>query len=167
MTTDPCPEKRVGVYIHVPFCVKKCGYCDFYSRVGFSDFDRYTDALMLELEDMAALAEDRQIDTVYIGGGTPSLLPPKNMLSILEKIDDAFDVAKNAEVTMEANPATVDGKTLKKYRRAGLNRLSLGVQSADDNELRMLSRIHTFAEAEEAFDAARDAGIRNVSVELM
>ena len=160
-------KKTLGLYLHIPFCEKKCGYCDFYSKVGFTDYSRFTDALMLEIEDLAPLAKDRTVDTVFIGGGTPSLLPQKMMLTLLDKLADSFDIDKNAEVTMEANPATVDKKTLKKYRRAGINRLSLGIQSADDNELRVLTRIHTFSEAEDAFMEAREAGFSNINVDLM
>jgi len=161
------PEKRLGLYLHIPFCEKKCDYCDFYSVTGFTDFERYADALMLEIEDNAKLADGYVVDTIYIGGGTPTVMPIKQMKEILYALYANFNVDRDAEVTIEANPATVDKRSLKKLLKAGVNRLSLGLQSTDNEELRLLSRIHTFEDFEDAFYDAREAGFENINVDLM
>ena len=125
-------EKKLGLYIHIPFCEHKCDYCDFYSITKFQDHVRFTDTILLQMEDYAEKAAEYEIDTIYIGGGTPTVLPVNRMLEIITGIYRNFNVSPNVEFTMEANPATVNLKMLKRYRKAGVNRLSFGLQSASD-----------------------------------
>jgi len=160
-------EKKLGLYIHIPFCERKCDYCDFYSVVKFEDYVRFTDSILLQMEDYSERAENHIVDTIYIGGGTPTVLPVKRMLEIIDGIYRNFNVAQNAEFTMEANPATVDLKMLKKYRKAGVNRLSFGLQSASDKELENLTRIHTFDDFAASYEMAKQAGFKNINVDLM
>ena len=160
-------EKKLGLYIHIPFCEHKCDYCDFYSVVNFEDYVRFTDTILLQMEDFAEKTADYTIDTVYIGGGTPTVLPEKRMLEIIDGIYRNFNVSDNVEFTMEANPATVNKKILKKYYKAGVNRLSFGLQSAVDEELASLSRIHNYEEFEESYKMAKQAGFENINVDIM
>lgn len=159
----------LGLYIHIPFCKSKCAYCDFYSMSGTNDDDmrRYTDALLLQMEDYSKAASAYRVDTVFIGGGTPTVLPVKCMADIINGIHRCFDVSKGAEFTMEANPATISPSTLSKWRRAGVNRLSIGLQSANSDELSALSRIHTKTDFEASYLAARKAGYENINVDIM
>ena len=143
-----------GLYIHVPFCVRKCPYCDFYSVTDKQLKTAYVDAVIEEIREL------KDIDTVFIGGGTPTSIG-----SELVRLCEA--VPKAGEFTVEANPGTVDLPLLKALREAGVNRISFGVQSFNDNELRALGRIHSAAQAEEAFFAAREAGFDNISLDLM
>ena len=162
-------KKPLGLYIHIPFCKSKCEYCDFCSIVPNSKgvIEHYVDALLLQMEDWSPKCKKYQLDSIYFGGGTPTFLDAKHLVRIINGIYDNFNVARNAEVSMECNPATVDFKELRKLRRAGVNRLSIGVQSANDNELRALGRIHTYAQFEETYQNARAAGFENISVDLM
>jgi oxygen-independent coproporphyrinogen-3 oxidase len=160
-------EKKLGLYIHIPFCEHKCDYCDFYSVTKFNDYVRYTDTLLLQMEDFSEKASNYIVNTIYIGGGTPTVLPVKRMLEIIDGIYRNFNVAENVEFTMEANPATVNKKMLKKYYKAGVNRLSFGMQSAIDEELASLSRIHTFEEFVNSYDMAKKAGFENINVDIM
>lgn len=157
----------LGLYIHIPFCASKCAYCDFYSLPGDADFKRYADALILHMEDYSAAASDRVIDSVFIGGGTPTVMPPKQLARIIEGVYSNFTVLDNAEFTVEANPATVDTRTLRALRRSGVNRLSLGLQSASNSELEALSRIHSFEDFKNTFESARKAGFKNINVDIM
>ena len=159
--------KRLGLYVHFPFCKNKCAYCDFYSVVGHNNIDKYIDALMLQCEDYSASCEPYAVDTVFLGGGTPTIVPEKDMLQLIDCIYEHFHVTVDAEVTMEANPATVNLSQLKKYHKAGINRLSIGVQSACDAELKALSRIHTYGEFEKTYKQARKAGFDNINLDLM
>ncbi len=161
------PKKPLGLYIHIPFCQSKCPYCDFYSNAGKADYRRYVDALLLHLEDYSESLKNYSVDTLYIGGGTPSILPAKLIIDLIESIADYVDVEETAEITMEANPATLTASTLKKLRKVGVNRLSIGLQSAQANELKALGRIHSFEQFRSGFLAARDAGFENISVDLM
>lgn len=153
-----------GLYIHIPFCVKKCEYCDFTS---------YTDCFHLEKEYLSALSEefkcyeDKQVDTVYIGGGTPTSLSTDGLLFLMDKIFEYFDVTDDAEITMEVNPKTADIKKLKALRLAGVNRLSIGVQSFNDEELEKIGRIHTSLDAKNCILDAKFAGFKNISIDLM
>ena len=162
-------KKKLGLYVHIPFCHAKCAYCDFYSQSGASDalMQRYTDALLLQMEDYSAAARGHVVDSVFIGGGTPTALPVDTMCELLSGIHRNFNVARGAEFTMEANPATVTLASLKKYRKMGVNRLSIGLQSAQEDELAALSRIHTLEDFEASYKAARQAGFDNISVDLM
>ncbi len=160
---------KLGIYVHVPFCLSKCAYCDFYSFVpgGEDVFERYTAALCSHMAYYKDAAKGRTVDTVYIGGGTPTVMPVKMLCRILDAVKKNFKVAKDAEITIEANPATADKKTFARLRRHGVNRVSIGLQSSDDRELKALSRIHSAEEFRECFSAARDAKIGNISVDLM
>ena len=137
-------DKTLGLYIHIPFCISKCPYCDFYSGTDDSLMGRYTDALVLHMEDYAGSASSYDVDTVYFGGGTPTSMPVACLLDVTDGIYDNFTLREDTEFTVEANPATVTYQELKKLRRAGVNRLSIGLQSADDGELKALGRVHTF-----------------------
>ena len=160
-------EKNLGLYLHIPFCHSKCPYCDFHSGTDTGLTSRYTEALLLHMEDYARAAAAHDVDTVFFGGGTPTVLPVNRLISLLDGIFDTFTVRGDAEITVEANPATVTLSELKRLRRAGFNRLSMGLQSANNQELEALGRIHTFEEFVDSFRAARKAGFRNISVDLM
>ena len=159
----------LGIYIHVPFCRSKCQYCDFYSLSTKDDklMDGYLDAICAHIKEAGALAPAYKVDTVYFGGGTPSFFGAEGMATILTYIRRSFDVDNNAEITFEANPDSVTDKLLKRLRAEGFNRVSLGIQTDDDEVLRKLGRPHTFANAVAAYHRIRKAGFRNVSVDLM
>lgn len=161
--------RNLGLYIHIPFCRTKCLYCDFCSFVSRDEQQReaYVGALLREIE--ARGTKDYSVDTVYFGGGTPSLLSAEQIGRILGEIKESFNVSPDAEITLECNPMTVsDGdKYFKELRALGVNRLSLGVQSAVDGELKLIGRRHSFEDAKATFLAARGAGFENISVDLM
>ena len=163
------PVKPLGLYIHIPFCKSKCIYCDFYSLPRAEDrMDRYVSALCRQLAEIAQRTTAHTVDSVYLGGGTPSYLGEKRLRRILKTVKKHYHLSRDAEITLEANPDSAgDWQALRSLRRAGMNRLSLGVQSADDGLLRTLGRPHTFAQAEEAAAAARRARIRNLSLDLI
>lgn len=162
-------KQPLGIYIHIPFCKSKCGYCDFCSHppADEREIERYLNALMLNMQDFSAAAQHCTVDTVYIGGGTPTLLAPKQLRTLLDCVFDAFDIEKDAEITAEANPGTVDRRALRTLRKSGINRISFGLQSANDEELRALGRIHTRADFEKSYDDARRAGFDNINIDLM
>ncbi len=146
-----------GVYVHWPFCAAKCPYCDFNSHVRREiDQARWRRALVGAIETTARAVPGRVVDTVFFGGGTPSLMPPETVAAVLEAISSGWTLAEGAEVTLEANPTSVEAGRFRGYRDAGVNRLSMGVQALDDADLRALGRMHTVAEAVQAFDVARD-----------
>lgn len=154
------------LYIHIPFCVRKCAYCDFLSAPGSEEAKAsYTKALLREIE--AVKTEKREVSSIFVGGGTPSALSPSLMGDIFEKIHESFSVAQDAEITIEANPGTLSKEKLFLYKNAGINRLSLGLQSPEEAELKSLGRIHTYEEFLESFSLAREAGFQNINVDLM
>ncbi len=159
----------LGIYIHIPFCRSKCDYCDFYSLAGCGGekMDLCQKALLAHIREAAPTAADRQVDTVYFGGGTPSYYGAKRLAEVLKTLKKHYHLAKDCEITVEANPDTADFRTLRALRRAGVNRVSLGVQSACDRDLAALHRVHTFAQAAEAVAAARKAKLHNVSLDLI
>ena len=161
--------KPLGLYIHIPFCKSKCIYCDFYSLPNSEGkMDRYVSVLCRQLAEIAPHTAAHEVDTVYFGGGTPSWLGEKRLRQILKTVEKYYRLAKKPEITLECNPDSAgDWKTLRALRRAGFNRISLGVQSADDEQLKQLGRPHTFAQAEEAVAAARRAKIKNLSLDLI
>ena len=161
--------RPLGLYVHIPFCRQKCGYCDFYSLPGREErMDAYCKALIAHLTETAPRAERHSVDTVYFGGGTPSLLGEKRLREILKCIDKRYHVARDAEITLEANPDSAnDWRALRALRKAGFNRISLGMQSADDTELRGIGRVHTFDQVRQAVDAARRAKFDNLSLDLI
>ena len=160
---------RAAIYIHFPFCLKKCLYCDFNSSAGSgSDADQYVELL---LDEMAlrrrALPEEVSASTLYFGGGTPSLMSPQQVGRLVERAAALFHLESGAELTIEANPGTLSLEKLAGYRAAGVNRLSLGIQSFEDRLLARLGRVHSAKEAVFAFEAARRAGFDNLSIDLM
>ena len=170
------------LYIHIPFCVRKCRYCDFLSFASDACVrEKYVDQLIREIEsipeeDAGQCPENaaprlnlagRTVETIFIGGGTPSLLPPSAVERILAAVRQVFQVEPDAEITMEANPGTLTPDSAAGYRNAGVSRLSLGLQSASEEELRLLGRIHTREQFLQSFRAARDAGFDNINVDLM
>ena len=183
--------KNLGIYIHIPFCLRKCPYCDFYSvseaQVGAAEIDdlkgRFVKALCREIEaggrkyGMSAgekagfkekpRGESRQVDTIFFGGGTPSLLTPDGMREIMEAVRKSFDIAENPEISMECNPATASAEKLAAYRSAGINRLSIGAQSFDDGILKTLGRLHNSDDTVRTVEEARKAGFDNISLDLM
>ena len=162
-------KKTLGIYVHVPFCKSKCAYCDFYSLPHAEEkMDAYVKAVSAHLSETAPQAENHAADTVYFGGGTPSLLGSKRLRELLAVIRKRYHVTPDAEITLEANPdSACDWKELRALRRAGFNRISLGMQSASDDELREIGRIHTFAQVRESVEAARRAGFQNLSLDLI
>lgn len=162
-------KPALGLYIHIPFCKAKCAYCDFYSLAHSEEkMDAYMSALLRHLEEVAPRAAGMQVDTVYFGGGTPSYLGAARLCRILQTVLRRYDVARDAEITLEANPDSAgDWKELRKLRRAGFNRLSLGVQSTDDALLRRIGRVHTYEQVQQAVMAARKAKFTNLSLDLI
>ena len=161
-------KPALGLYIHIPFCKAKCAYCDFYSLAHSEEkMDAYMAALLRHLEEVAPRAAGMQVDTVYFGGGTPSYLGAARLCRILQTVLRRYDVARDAEITLEANPETVTEQTLCGFREAGVNRISFGVQSARDSQLKTLGRPHTARQARAAFAAARRAGFTNISGDIM
>ncbi|MBE0645650.1 MAG: radical SAM family heme chaperone HemW, partial [Bacteroidetes bacterium] len=157
-----------GLYIHIPFCEKKCVYCDFYSIESSRDYDAFLTALHTEIDLRARLLPvGRSFHSIFFGGGTPSLLSGEQLGGILEVLHARFRFDPLAEITVECNPGTVDVEKLRAYRVAGVNRLSFGVQSFHADDLAFLSRIHSAEEAEAAIRMAHDAGIKNVNLDLM
>ena len=160
--------KNLELYVHIPFCFKKCEYCDFLS---FSCDEKtqlaYADALIREIEYYGPQMRDSLVSTIFVGGGTPTWLDEDKMVEILDAIYTYFNVSGDAEITMECNPGTVTMAKLTKYRKAGVNRLSIGLQSADDEELQLLGRIHTFEKFVKTFEMARNAGFANINIDLI
>jgi len=161
-------KNKLGIYIHVPFCAAKCSYCDFYSLSGkLEQRDAYVERLLTELVQQSSACQDYTVDTVYFGGGTPSLLGGARIARIVDTIRAHYALEPDAELTAEANPDSMTDDFLTISRAAGINRLSMGIQSANDRELHAIGRIHTFAQAQDAFFRARRAGFANLSVDLM
>ena len=155
------------LYVHLPFCVRKCQYCDFLSGPSDEETkDRYIEALLKEIR-AAEHTEDYEIVSVFIGGGTPSALKAEAIASIMRTLQEQFFFCEDAEVTIEANPGTVDLKKLTIYRNVGINRLSLGLQSTDAEELKLLGRIHSYEEFLKSYEWAREAGFSNINIDLM
>lgn len=157
-----------GLYLHIPFCRRKCPYCDFFSTPA-TEFllETYPDLLIRHLTWASEHGWSGSFDTIYFGGGTPSLLPPKKITDILHTINQRFGLTHNAEITLEANPGTVTQDNLVGYRNSGINRLSLGLQTCNDKHLANLGRLHDRQEGLDAFDLARVAGFDNISLDLM
>ena len=167
---EPVALKPLGLYIHVPFCRSKCQYCDFYSLGGgmnHESMDLYLQAVLAHIKETAQRVVGYTVDTVYFGGGTPSFFGAQNLIRILTEIDRRFHLEPNAEITFEANPDSVTGQSLAKLRKAGFNRISIGVQCDEDAKLKALGRPHTYKQAQMAVAQARRAGFDNVSVDLM
>ncbi|HEX7111842.1 MAG TPA: radical SAM family heme chaperone HemW, partial [Mizugakiibacter sp.] len=167
------PAPPLALYVHLPWCVKKCPYCDFNSHPqrGALPFAAYVDALLADLDgdlrDFGDAVAGRELVSIFFGGGTPSLFPAEAIARLLEGVAARLPLADGIEVTLEANPGTVEHGRFEGYRAAGVNRLSIGVQSFDDAKLARLGRIHSAGEAERAVQEARDAGFDNLNLDLM
>lgn len=158
--------KKLGIYIHVPFCGKKCGYCDFYSlKYSRNSADDYVQAVLRNLDHYGD--SRTTVDTVYFGGGTPSLLPPEQLALIIDRVQSRFRLEEGCEITLEANPSGLSLQKLRELRNTGINRLSVGVQSMIDSELKLLGRSHSSDRAEKAVFDAANAGFDNISCDLM
>lgn len=162
------PSDKLGLYIHIPFCRSKCDYCDFYSLAGErTQMDNYQKALLTHLKETASLTRGIPVDTIYFGGGTPSFYGEKRLVALLTAIKKWFSVESNAEITLEANPDSVNEALLKHLHKAGFNRISLGYQSAHPEELLSVHRPHTVEQADTAVALARKAGFKNLSLDLI
>ena len=164
-------EKKVGIYIHIPFCKSKCAYCNFYSLSAFTGGDDlmsdYQTAVIKHIEEYAAQLDGYLIDTVYFGGGTPSHFGASRLINILSALKNSGHVLLDSEITAEVNPGSITKEDLVKLRRAGFNRLSIGVQSSDDTVLESIGRTHTFSDSEATVKDARQAGFKNISVDVI
>ena len=161
-------RKELELYFHIPFCIRKCLYCDFLSAPGDEETKRlYMEALLAETAGSASRYADYRVVSIFIGGGTPSAVSVSSIERLMETVGGNYHMAKEVEATIEVNPGTVTREGLERYRRAGLNRLSIGLQSADDAELAAIGRIHTWRQFTECFAAARKAGFRNINVDIM
>ena len=158
-----------GLYIHIPFCRKKCAYCDFVSFAGFEQdaFEQYFKALFREIDLISPMLPKKEFETVFIGGGTPSLLPAGMIPRLAAKLRENFVFPADAEISIECNPESVSYEKLVQYRDCGINRISFGLQSADDAVLKAVGRIHTAADFFRAFKLARQAGFDNINVDIM
>ncbi|MGE0084259.1 MAG: radical SAM family heme chaperone HemW [Desulfococcaceae bacterium] len=163
---NSCDSNTGGIYIHIPFCVRKCDYCNFYSVTDFSLIPEFLHALIREMEIRSSRVHF-PCDTLYLGGGTPSVLKPEDIRRILDTAFQCFDIHPNAEITLEANPGTVSPETLREFRNIGVNRINIGVQSFSDENLRFLGRIHTAQEALFALVWAEKAGFENIGLDLI
>ncbi len=164
--------KNLSLYIHVPFCISKCSYCDFYSHScgkieNHPKKTAYLNAVLRNIKSWKHFGEKRKVNSVFIGGGTPTVLSAEQLTEIISALKGSFDLSLDAEFTVESNPKTFDEEKLRALKQLGVNRLSIGVQSAVDEELRLLSRIHTFNEAKKSFELARSCGFDNINVDLM
>ena len=159
--------KKLGIYIHIPFCVKKCGYCDFYSvKWDEESENKYIHSAINEIKSYNELSNKYVVDSIYIGGGTPSIINPKNLEKIISTIRNIFTIEENSEISMEANPNSLS-ENLKTYREIGINRLSIGIQSLNDNILKRIGRIHNSKEALQAIDRAISFGFENINADVM
>lgn len=159
---------QVGIYLHIPFCVKKCNYCDFLSAsADWNTQKRYVEALKKEISFYQNRLENYTISSIFFGGGTPSVLEERWIKELLEIIFEAYSVEDDAEITIEANPETLTKEKLESYKKAGINRLSIGLQSTENEQLKRLGRIHTYEKFLEIYAFARNAGFENINVDLM
>lgn len=161
-------KRNLELYLHIPFCVRKCNYCDFFSASGTEEEQAvYVSAMIQEIQSYQELSGEYEVQTIFLGGGTPSLLTPEQIEQIFNAIYHTFSVNENAEITMEMNPGTVDIEKLHAMKAAGVNRLSIGLQSAQNEELKMLGRIHTFEEFLETWKLVEQVGFKNRNIDLM
>lgn len=168
MMTKNNIDTGLGIYVHIPFCISKCIYCGFYSKAGAPDAEEentYVNLLVQEIENAAR--PDREVDSIFFGGGTPSILKAESLIEILSTIRRCFDVSADCEITLEANPGTLNKGYLSKLYEAGFNRLSMGCQSFSDVVLKTLGRIHRSKDVYESFSVARASGFDNINLDLM
>ena len=163
-------KRKLSLYIHIPFCVRKCNYCDFLSfSASEEEKEHYVQALCEEIESFSALENGRVclVQTIFFGGGTPSVLNVSQIEQIMDSVQKTFTIDSNAEITIEMNPGTVTREKLETYRKIGINRLSIGLQTTNDKRLKVLGRIHTFEQFLQNYQMAREVGFDNISVDLM
>lgn len=162
-------KKTLSIYIHIPFCVRKCAYCDFLSAPATNEVqEQYLHMLMQEIHEKAVqYAKDYVVKTIFIGGGTPTSVDAALLCEVVERVKRDFDVLKDAEISMECNPGTADKESFQKYRQAGINRLSIGLQSTQNSLLQKLGRIHTYEQFLDTYEWAREAGFTNINIDLM
>ncbi len=159
-------REKLQLYIHIPFCIRKCDYCDFLSFPASREVQKaYLEALISQIRQSEH--GGKRVSSIFIGGGTPSLLEGEEMIRLMEEIRDVFFIMKDAEITLEANPGTLSEKKVVCFKKAGINRLSIGLQSADNKELQRLGRIHSFEQFLENYKSARNAGFSNINIDLM
>ena len=160
--------KKLGIYIHIPFCKRKCHYCDF---ISFSDkmdlIDDYIETIKKEISNYKINQEDYLIETIYFGGGTPSYIESKYIIGILEELKQKFNISKDVEITIEINPGTVDEQKLQEYYNSGINRISFGLQSTKSELLKLVGRIHSYSDFLNSYNLAKKIGFKNVNVDLM
>ena len=161
--------KEIGIYVHIPFCKRKCYYCDFVSYDNkYEKIDSYIETVKKEIEDTSnEFTKNHIVSTIYFGGGTPSFLESKYIKLLLENIRRNFNVSSNAEITLEVNPGTITEEKLKTYQMCGINRLSIGLQTTNDNLLKKIGRIHTYSEFLSTYNLARKLGFSNINVDLI
>lgn len=160
--------RPLELYIHIPFCIQKCQYCDFLSAPSTAkERQEYVESLCQKIRSYGELAKAYHVVSIFVGGGTPSILEAGQMIRIFDVVRSTFSINEDAEITIEANPGTVTREKLKAYRQAGINRLSIGLQSAKSEELKILGRIHTYEEFLATYRLAREEGYRNINVDLM
>lgn len=160
--------KNIGIYIHIPFCKRKCHYCDFISFSGKQELiEQYINSLKKEISNYKINKEDYLIETIYFGGGTPSYIDSKYIIEVLQQLKQKFNISKDAEITIEINPGTVDEQKLKDYYNAGINRISFGLQSTKSELLKLVGRIHNYSSFLDAYNLARKVGFKNINIDLM
>lgn len=159
--------KKLGLYIHIPFCKQKCNYCDFYSKACTQKISQYISAISRQIENDASLYRYCEFDTIFIGGGTPSLIEPCDFEKLSSAIKSNLKLTQGLEFSIEANPGTLTKEKLIAYKNAGVNRLSIGLQSTDNTTLKALGRIHTLEDFENSYYLARECGFENISLDLM
>lgn len=161
-------KKELELYIHIPFCVKKCVYCDFLSfETSGEEQARYVNALLREIEQYAVIARKYRVTTIFVGGGTPSILEGEYLRAIFDKVRETFVIEEDAEITIEVNPGTVTEEKVMTYKSIGINRVSIGLQATDDEELKLLGRIHCYEEFLETYHLFRKHGMTNINVDLI
>lgn len=160
--------KPLGIYVHIPFCIRKCKYCDFLSfAADVNTQKQYVEKLCVEIEHFFAQYKEYEVKTVFFGGGTPSILEAELIRKIMETLKKAVPFMEETEITLEANPGTLSKKKLEEYKRCGINRLSIGLQSTEEKELNYLGRIHSYEDFLKSYELARQAGFKNINVDLM
>ena len=160
--------KEFGIYVHIPFCKSKCHYCDFISYSGKETiWEKYVEALKEEIKYNSSKLKDKNITTIYIGGGTPSIISSSDLTEILNEIKQDYKIDQNCEITIEVNPGTANEEKLSEYKKAGINRLSIGLQSTNNEILKKIGRIHTYEQFLDTYNTARKVGFSNINVDLM
>ena len=160
--------KKLGLYIHIPFCKRKCHYCDFISFSGKQELiEQYINSLKKEISNYKINKEDYLIKTIYFGGGTPSYIDSKYIIEVLQQLKQKFNISKDTEITIEVNPGTADEQKLKEYYNAGINRISFGLQSTKSELLKLIGRIHSYSDFLESYNLTKKVGFKNINIDLM